>query len=440
MRNLNKGSLAESILITIAQMRVVSRRMLGAVMYYYDSERDSTEKYSGKPVGLTKALNRIKERGYVDTINDGDTEYLFLTETGINYLKERGAYPCEDSFEKSPKNEKERKKLIAHAYALYLGRSMRIFSFAEEKPSFAEFAAQLGAPTFFRFSQSASFEARFSKDEIEQEILPYGVCYSKYEIRSAYGETHSHALDNNTSRRIGMIFKTGSITTLFMMDKKITAFWKRQERDFDHIIEQDLVALYAKANEIKRKAYVYADSFLSMPTFFHGTYDGVEKNAYTSEEDSRSEMSTLKIDKMLDYNAIYLMPKRSKFVQYREDLDAYSEDMEQEDFDNFRDTHPGVTGPIVICRYPNLLKLRKHYKAKDTVTLVGPGDPLMVDMLSRCMRTYLKEYYDINTGKPVQFTRYSSTGRPRVGNTQQIDHSKKATINGKDFWGKSALV
>ena len=438
MKKIRSGSLAEQVLVTLAQSPMVTRKMLGAIMYYYDEKNDRTVRYTERPQALARALTRVKEAGFVSEVKYDKRLYLYLTDTGSEYLESIGLSKAEKE-SRLPRNENIRKRLAANSAALYVGRSMRVFSLPEEKPSFAELATMMGSETNFGISVENA-EQTFSKDEVENEILPYGICYSKNEIRQAYEYSENSALFHNTSRRVGMIFKSNSVTTVYLMDKKTTAFWPRIEQTFNQLVAQDLAGIYDRQPTVKRVAYILSDSFISLPSLFHGCVDGVEKGGSEYRRIDNSEMSILKIDKLLDYNEVYLMPKRATLSQYREDLDAYNESMEQEDYDNFCDTHPQVEGRVVIARYPNLVKLRTHYKAKDAVVLVGYGDPLIVDMLSRCMRTCLKAYYDIETGKSVPFTRYSNTGRPLVGNTNQIDHSKRAKINGKDFWDKSSFV
>lgn len=439
MKKIRKGSLAEQVLVTLAQSPMVTRKMLGAIMYYYDEANDRTVRYSERPQALSRALARTKEAGFVSEIEYENKMYLYLTDCGVDYLETIGFLNFERVEKRVKNNESYRKKYATHSAALYLGRSMRVFSLSQEKPSFAALATMMGSETYFGLSEEKA-EETFSKQDVENDILPYGICYSKNEIRQAYENSQNYALFNNTSRRIAMILKRDSITTVYVMDKKITAFWPRPEQAFTQSIIQDLSGVYDRQLSVKKVAYILADSFLVLPSFFHGCIDGVEKAGAAHKRADSGEMSILKLDRLLDYNEVYLMPKRSSLSQYREDLDAYNESMEQEDYDNFCDTHPQVEGRVVIARYPNLVKLRTHYKAKDAVVLVGYGDPLIVDMLSRCMRTCLKAYYDIETGKPVPFTRYSNTGRPLIGNTNQIDHSKKAKINGRDFWDKSNFI
>ena len=435
MKKIRNGSLAEQVLLTLAQSPVVTRKMLGAIMYYYDEESDRTIRYSERSQYLSRALSRVKEAGLVAEVEHEKTFHLYLTDAGAECLESNG-FPAVERLEaKIKNNEAFRAQLKNHAAALYVGRSMRVFSFKNEKPSFAELATMMRSETYFGLSEEEA-EKTFAQEEVENNILPYGICYSKSEIRKAYEDSQNKALFHNTSRCVGMIFKSNTITTIYEMDKKITAFWPRPEQEFNQIVSEDMSGIYDKQLTVKKVAYILTDSFVTLPSFFHGCVDGVEK-AGASYSSADKKMSILKLDKLLNYHEVYFLPKRSTLSQYREDLDAYNESMEQEDYDNFCDTHPQVEGRVVIARYPNLVKLRTHYKAKDAVVLVGYGDPLIVDMLSRCMRTCLKAYYDIETGKPVPFTRYSNTGRPLIGKTNQIDHSKKAAINIEDFWNKS---
>ena len=435
MKKIRKGSLAEQVLVTLAQSPMVTRKMLGAIMYYYDEANDRTVRYSERPQALSRALTRTKKAGFVSEVEYENKMYLYLTDCGVDYLETIGFLNFERVEKRVKNNESYRKKYATHSAALYLGRSMRVFSLSQEKPSFAALATMMGSETYFGLSEEKA-EETFPKEVVENNILPYGICYSKSEIRKAYEDSQNKALFHNTSRCVGMIFKSDTITTIYEMDKKTTAFWPRPEQEFNQIVSEDLSGIYDRQLTVKKVAYILTDSFVTLPSFFHGCVDGVEK-AGTSYSSADKKMSVLKLDKLLDYNEVYFLPKRSTLSQYREDLDAYNESMEQEDYDNFCDTHPQVEGRVVIARYPNLVKLRTHYKAKDAVVLVGYGDPLIVDMLSRCMRTCLKAYYDIETGKPVPFTRYSNTGRPLIGKTNQIDHSKKAAINIEDFWNKS---
>lgn len=439
MKSLRRNSLPENVLVTLGQMRVATRKMLGAVMYYYDESNDMTIRYSDRSVALSRALARVKAMGYIEEVEEENTRYLYLSQTGVEYLQKIGVNLPKTIEEKSPKNTKDRKQLVAHATALYVGRSMRVYSLPDEKPSFEELATMMRATSFPLPRQHE--ECVFSRQAVETDLLPYGICYSRSEIRNAYNNSYNDAMQHTTTRRLGMIFKNDSVTTLFPLNQKNDVFWPGPERIFTQTVMQDLGEMYIKLVDVRKVAYVLADSFLSLPSFFHGCIDGVEKSGKpVCQRVGRSEMSCFEVDKMREYDEVYLMPKRTNFAQYREDLDAYTQEMEEEDYENFRDTHPEVEGIVVIAQYPNLMKLREHFVARDAVTLVGNGDPLIVDMLSRCMRTCLNAYYDIKTGKPVPFTRYSNTGRPLIGNTNQIDHKKGAAINAREFMGKSAFL
>ena len=79
------------------------------------------------------------------------------------------------------------------------------------------------------------------------------------------------------------------------------------------------------------------------------------------------------------------------------------------------------------------MQLRKFFLNGTPISIVGSKNPLMVDLLSRCMRTLLIAYYDIETGETVSFTHYNKRGYPLVGNTNSLDHSRKRTISADDF-------
>lgn len=120
-RSLRKGSLAEVILAVLAQMGVATRRMLGAVTYYYDEGTGETLQYSNNSNPLSKALIRAKERGLVQTIEVDGKAYLCLTKEGMEYVAEKDIAPicCEDVVAKLP--PKERKKV---AWSFFLLSAM----------------------------------------------------------------------------------------------------------------------------------------------------------------------------------------------------------------------------------------------------------------------------------------------------------------------------
>lgn len=437
MGTLRNGSLSEQVLVALAELRVATRRMIGAVLYYYDEKEGKTRPYIYNSPTLTRAIQRLVTRGLVVKEKEDDVNYLYLSEEGERYVALNSLCPHLPADAGSVKNARDRKGLLAHAMALYAARSMRLFAFTNEKPSFGELMTTMGSMTYFG-SEYESHNTRFSEEEIEKDLLSFGICYSRREIRRAYDESTNKALLKNTSRRIGMIFKEDSIVTLFHMERKNTVLTIRSEQDFDDVILEDTSGMYASVPHVKRVAYILANSFAFIPSVFHGRDDGVEHRRTKSNMSAGNGIGRLKVDKLPGYEEIYLLPKQNTAAEYREALDFYNEDDYEKDLSDFKDLHPEEKGSIIICRYPDLARLRRSFLREDPVVLVGPSDPLMVDVLSRCMRTCITAYYDIDTGERIKYTRYDKFGYPLIGDTNKVDFGRKPGIDRDLFWFKKS--
>lgn len=145
---------------------------------------------------------------------------------------------------------------------------------------------------------------------------------------------------------------------------------------------------------------------------------------------TESAKSKFKLEKLPQYSEVYMMPMAPAAAAYREALHNYTREDYEADETRFRRMHPDV-GRCVMCRYPNLAQMRKYYCAGESIVIAGPSDPMMVDMLSRCMRNRLLRYYDIDTGEAVPYRRYNAYGYPLIGNTEQIDHGARLKIDTK---------
>ena len=435
-RAIRVDSMTGMIISLLAQVGVVTRRMM-SVMLYRDVD-DHTEQYVTHTLTISKALTRLLDRQYVDRVRDNIStkDYLYLTAEGWKCVDELRLRYSEWVRKLSVHNKKELSILVRNAMALYAGRSMRVLSLAIEKPDFGDFANKLDTLTIFEVDHTNPYD--YSEAVIKNKILPCGVCYSVQEIREAYMKSKSRLLANNASQRIGMIFYQDRIITMYNFRSKNAMFSKRAEMEFDKGIYRDFDE-FGDIRYAEKVAYIYSPSFVYLPTFFHGCIDGVEPHLKPGSNSKLDDTKTkFKLDKIPQYDKVYFMPQGTEASLYRQDVDQYTQLSYENDEKRFRYLRPDVTGKVIICRYPELVGLRKAFRANERVVLVGPSDPLLVDCLSRCMRTCLMAYYDVETGEEVPIIPYNKFGMPTVGNSNQIpDNAFRHSIS--NFSGKKKL-
>lgn len=430
MGTLQKGSLSEKVLCVLEQVGMVTRQQLGAMLYYPNDQLNSEERYTVHTKVLTKAVDRLQKNGYIEAVNAFGKRHLCLSARGQTYILENNLASKREYPLGSCKNARDQRAMLGHSSAVYAARSMRMFSLCYEKPSFAEFVELV--QKYAVFSKRTQSKQKYTEEQIRDTFLSRGICYSRLEIRSAYKNAHENQLLKNASRRIGMIFKTDEVITLYEMEEKITALSVRAEQDFDAAIQKTLQDFYW--NKPKKSAYILANSLVYIPSLFHGYLDGVVPDGKKKTNSvTGTGVQRFKVDKLRGYDNIYLLPARSAATTYRECVSSYSTADYQQDEKQFLQLRPDVKETIVICRYPNLMQLRQYFLNGTHISIVGPNNPLMVDLLSRCMRTLLIAYYNIETGETVSFTHYNKRGYPLVGNTNSLDHSRKRTITADDF-------
>lgn len=430
MGTLQKGSLSERVLCVLEQVGMVTRQQLGAMLFYPNDQLYCEDRYTSHTKVLTKAVDRLQKNGYIEAVNAFGKQHLCLSARGQTYILENNLASKREYPLGSSKNARDQRAMLGHSSAVYAARSMRIFSLCSEKPSFAEFVELVQKYAFF--SKRTQSKQKYTEEQIRDIFLSRGICYSRLEIRSAYKNAYENRLLKNASRRIGMIFKTDEVITLYEMEEKITALSVRAEQDFDAAIQETLQDFYW--DKPKKSAYILANSLVYIPSLFHGYLDGVVPDGKKKTNSvTGTGVQRFKVDKLQGYDSIYLLPLRSAATTYRECVSSYSTADYQQDEKQFLQLRPDVKEPIVICRYPNLMQLRKFFLNGTPISIVGPNNPLMVDLLSRCMRTLLIAYYDIETGETVSFTHYNKRGYPLVGNTNSLDHSRKRTISADDF-------
>lgn len=441
-KNITKGSLSESVIIVLAQMGIVGRRELSKVLYRQSDGDGNTERYGTVTTKqLSKAIQRIKEKGYIEAIKlDGQRkeDYLILSDKGWQYVDQRELPYDEEMRRYSAGNMKNLKVLMRHSNAIYVGRSMRIPSLGNEKPTYSKLAMAMDSMTTF---DNVGYLRPEYTDEVLQDILPAGVCYSTAELRRAYAASNAEELSKNASRRMGMIFYLNRMITLFDIDSKFSVMHRNSEMKFDSIAYRDIYEGHPMLNLKPNKvAYIMAPSLMYIPSFFHGCEDGIDKrhrgnrlNGTTN--DGKTAFSAAH---MTHYDSIYMLPVTPEHADYREALDTYTPADYKRDLVKFLEDYPDVKNSgknIILCQYPDLRNLYRRYVNGNEVVLVGPNNELLIDALSRCLRHCLVGYYDIETGEKLTFTRYSKYGEPLIGNTNQIDHSgtmKMDTLFKKD--------
>ena len=420
-RVIRVNSMSGEVMSLLAQVGVVTRRMMSVMLYR--EAGDATEQYVTHTLTVTKAMTRLAEKQYVAKVHDSKTgkNYYHLTAEGWKCVDALGLPYSEWVRTMSINNKQELGVMIRNATALYAGRSMRVCSLPSEKPVYGDLANKVGSLTYFEVADDVA--QIYPADVINREVLPNGVCYSIAEIREAYEKSNSELLAKNSSIRIGMMFFSNRIVTLLPYASRKAMFSKRAELEFDNSVYKDFERLGA-LRDVEKVAYIYAPTFVTLPTFFHGCVDGIQpRQNKPGKKDILEENKTkFKLDKLPQYDKVYFMPQGTSDSSYRQGVDEYTQKVYNADEERFRNLRPDVKGKIIICRYPELKQLRKAFRANDAISIVGPSDPVLVDCLSRCMRTSLRGYYDIETGKEVPFTHYSHYGMPLVGNSNQIDY------------------
>lgn len=424
LRKLRADGITKSALAAIVQLIMVTRRALATILYREVSDGNGA-RYTDSPVALSRAVERLKTNGYITEVTYDGKKYLAATALGKDYCRQYDLPTTEALGRLSAGNINHRKTIVANSDALTFARSARILALPAEKPEFAEFATLLGSLTVF------NPHCEYSKKELMKD-LDIGICYSKWEMWEAYNNSSISGMNNNSSQRIGMVFDAKNITVIYQMKTKTKAFFLRGELEFDNIIKKDLGQFYRQREGYHIQAYILVPTMNYLPTFFHGSVDGIEStNRHAAPAKSNNKVLTnFKIDRLPLYDKIYMLPAGERYVDYREALKNYTDADYDYDKAEFERSHPHETN-VVICRYPELVQLRKKYTSYDYCTLVGPGDEKTVDLLSRCMRNRLLKYFDIDSGKEIKFRRYNSKGLPLVKNTNQIDYKAPWKLGGK---------
>lgn len=130
-KNITKDSLSEKLIIILAQMGIVGRRELSKVMYRQVGEEGDAERYG---TATTPVIRK--------------EDYLILTDKGWQYVDQNNLPYDEEMRRYSAGNMKNLKVLMRHFNAIYVGRSMRILSLGNEKPTYAEFATAMDSMSF----------------------------------------------------------------------------------------------------------------------------------------------------------------------------------------------------------------------------------------------------------------------------------------------------
>ena len=212
-RKLRTDGTTETALTAIAQMGMVTRRAL-ATMLFYLTQGGEMERYTSNTVALSRAVERLKSIGYVSEVPYDGKKYLAATTLGKDYCHKYELPTSELLTGLSVDNAGHRKAIVANSDAITVARSMRVLALPAEKPEFAEFATLLGALTVFNNSKKG-----YTKEELLED-LNTGICYSKLEMREAYNNSSISGMRNNSSQRVGIIFKPAEVTVLYQMEKK----------------------------------------------------------------------------------------------------------------------------------------------------------------------------------------------------------------------------
>ena len=424
VRKFRSDGITEEVLSIINELGMVTRRSLSDIIYT-QGEDGTIIPYSDKPVALSRAVDRLRKGGLIEELTHDGKKYLTVTDLGKAYCREYGLPMNNTLAGLSAHNAEHRKIIVANSEAITFARSSMILALPTDKPNYAVFAAAMGALTVFKKREN------YTQEELLED-LGCGICYTKKEIRDEYGQSSVSNTKPNNSRKIGAIFDMEGVTFLYKMSKKSDVLTTRSEVDFDHIIKNDFEQFYRQNGEYHVKAYILVPTMNYLPTFFHGSVDGIDaKNELAKATDIQGAGPVrFKIDKLPLYEKIYMLPVGDLHVNYRKLAENYTDADYEYDKTEFEKKHPGETN-VIMCRFPELVQLRKAYINHDYCTLVGPGDDKTVDLLSRCMRNRLIKYYDINTGKEIKFKRYNSKGLPLVGNTNQIDYDAPWKLGGK---------
>ena len=319
-RKLRTDGTTETALTAIAQMGMVTRRAL-ATMLFYLTQKGEMERYTSNPVALSRAIERLKSIGYISEVPYDGKKYLAATTLGKDYCHKYELPTSELLTGLSVDNAGHRKAIVANSDAITVARSMRVLALPAEKPEFAEFATLLGALTVFN-----NYKKGYTKEELLED-LNTGICYSKLEMREAYNNSSISGMRNNSSQRVGITFKPTEVTVLYQMEKKTDAVFTRGEVEFDYIIKNDLEQFYRQNGGYHTRAYILVPTMNYLPTFFHGSVDGIEaKNEFIRPANTLEDgLAKFKIDKLPLYGKIYMLPVGERYVDYREAVDNYTD-------------------------------------------------------------------------------------------------------------------
>ena len=132
------------------------------------------------------------------------------------------------------------------------------------------------------------------------------------------------------------------------------------------------------------------------------------------------------------HDHVYMAP--SNIVDLGERL-AFARHAPEDDnaiIDAYSRSYPKDNTLKIAVACPNLCALRKALSANTRVTAIGPSTAYETDLISRCLRTKLTRYVSMETMEEVPFRRYSSTGKPLIGNSDHIDYEAPLRVPSKN--------
>ena len=429
---LKEDGYAATLLTLLAQSGAMQRKAISQCVFRETAEGVEDCKANAS---LTRAASRLLHRDppLIKKERLDKKVCLTLTRNGWKYINDNRLAKCPVLERLSVDNVRDLRTLERNARGIHFCRSMQFLTLAVEKPSFSAFAASLGSKTHF---YSSDDDCCYMENSDPAALLSVGVFYTTLEIRAAYKNSSNAGIEKKHSRSLGYLFREDGVYVVFGMEKKTEALFPRIEASFESVILSDVEDGYAEllGRPPQHNVLLAVRSTAFLPTFFHGCLDGVERDRQgrTNESDPWEESGIARMQAFALHDHVYMAP--SNIVDLGERL-AFARHAPEDDnaiIDAYSRSYPKDNTLKIAVACPDLCALRKALSANTRVTAIGPSTAYETDLISRCLRTKLTRYVSMETMEEVPFRRYSSTGKPLIGNSDHIDYEAPLRVPSKN--------
>lgn len=431
---LKEDGYAATLLTLLAQSGAMQRKAISQCVFRETAEGVEDCKANAS---LTRAASRLLHRDppLIKKERLDKKVCLTLTRNGWKYINDNRLAKCPVLERLSVDNVRDLRTLERNARGIHFCRSMQFLTLAVEKPSFSAFAASLGSKTHF---YSSDDDCCYMENSEPAALLSVGVFYTTLEIRAAYKNSSNAGIEKKHSRSLGYLFREDGVYVVFGMEKKTEALFPRIEASFESVILSDVEDGYAEllGRPPQHNVLLAVRSTAFLPTFFHGCLDGVERDRQgrTNESDpwEESGIARMQMKAFALHDHVYMAP--SNIVDLGERL-AFARHAPEDDnaiIDAYSRSYPKDNTLKIAVACPDLCALRKALSANTRVTAIGPSTAYETDLISRCLRTKLTRYVSMETMEEVPFRRYSSTGKPLIGNSDHIDYEAPLRVPSKN--------